>query len=79
MTAPPTAPVFSAHAADFVWRCGGAIAPHAAKGCDVTLPCYSFGERGESARLWREGETLHQVKDIRRAEAEKAAGALWAH
>ncbi|WP_277988347.1 PIG-L deacetylase family protein [Salipiger thiooxidans] len=76
MTATPTALVISAHAADFVWRCGGAIALHAAKGYDVTVPCHSFGERGESARLWREGKTLHQVKDIRRAEAEKASGAL---
>ena len=27
-----TALVISAHAADFVWRCGGAIALHAQKG-----------------------------------------------
>ena len=27
-----TALVISAHAADFVWRCGGAIALHAEKG-----------------------------------------------
>ncbi|HET7412816.1 MAG TPA: PIG-L domain-containing protein, partial [Pararhizobium sp.] len=31
-----TALVVSAHAADFVWRCGGAIALHQEKGCDVT-------------------------------------------
>ena len=32
-----TALVISAHAADFVWRCGGAIALHAEKGYDVTM------------------------------------------
>ena len=30
--ATPTALVISAHAADFVWRCGGAIALHAEMG-----------------------------------------------
>ena len=44
-----TALVISAHAADFVWRCGGAIALHAAKGYEVTVVCLSFGERGESS------------------------------
>ncbi|WP_370271481.1 PIG-L deacetylase family protein, partial [Pseudooceanicola nitratireducens] len=43
-----TALVLSAHAADFVWRCGGAIALHAEMGYDVTIACMSFGERGES-------------------------------
>lgn len=46
-----TALVVSAHAADFVWRCGGAIALHADLGYDVTVVCLSFGERGESAKL----------------------------
>ena len=69
-----TALVISAHAADFVWRCGGAIALHAAKGYEVTVVCLSFGERGESAKLWKEpGMTLERVKAARRAEAEKAA------
>ncbi|KUF11134.1 PIG-L deacetylase family protein [Pseudoponticoccus marisrubri] len=71
--------VISAHAADFVWRCGGAIALHAEKGMDVTVVCLSFGERGESARLWKEGRTLDEVKAIRRAEAEAAAAALGVH
>ena len=75
-----TALVISAHAADFVWRCGGAIALHAAKGYEVTVVCLSFGERGESARLWKEpGMTLDKVKAARRAEAEKAAAALGVH
>ena len=76
MTAMPTALVISARAADFVWRCGGAIALHAARGYDVTVLCLSFGE---SARLWKEGKTLQQVKDIRRAEAERAGEALGVH
>ena len=51
--------VISAHAADFVWRCGGAIALHAGKGYEMTVICLSFGERGESARLWKQdGMTL---------------------
>lgn len=72
-----TALVISAHAADFVWRCGGAIALHADKGYDVTVVCLSFGERGESAKLWKEdGMTLDRVNAARQAEAEKAAAAL---
>ncbi len=69
--------VISAHAADFVWRCGGAIALHADKGYDVTVVCLSFGERGESAKLWKQpGMDLQKVKNARRAEAEKAADVL---
>lgn len=75
-----TALVVSAHAADFVWRCGGAIALHADLGYDVTVVCLSFGERGESAKLWKEsGMTLEKVKAARRNEAEKAAKALGVH
>jgi len=73
-----TALVISAHAADFVWHCGGAIALHAEKGIDVTVICLSFGERGESARLWKEGNSLDAVKAIRRSEAEAAASVLGA-
>jgi len=71
--------VVSAHAADFVWRCGGAIALHAELGFKVTVVCLSFGERGESARLWKEGKSLQEVKDIRHAEAEAAAKILGVH
>lgn len=72
--------MISAHAADFVWRCGGAIALHAAKGWEVTVVCLSFGERGESAKLWKQpGMTLDRVKAARRAEAEAAAEALGVH
>lgn len=67
-----TALVISAHAADFVWRCGGAIALHAEKGYDVTVVCLSFGERGESAKLWKlDGMTMDRVKAARRAELKR--------
>jgi 4-oxalomesaconate hydratase len=72
--------VISAHAADFVWRCGGAIALHQEKGYDVTIVCLSYGERGESAKLWKNGETdIEVVKAARKKEAECAAQALGAH
>jgi 4-oxalomesaconate hydratase len=71
--------VFSAHAADFVWRAGGAIALYASRGCRVRILCLSFGERGESQGAWKQpGMTLERVKAIRRAESERAAGILGA-
>ncbi|WP_370225326.1 PIG-L deacetylase family protein [Pararhodobacter marinus] len=79
MTEKKTALIVSAHAADFVWRCGGAIALHAELGYNVTVACLSYGERGESARLWKEGKTLDEVKSIRKSEAEAAAKALGVH
>ena len=72
--------VVSAHSADFVWRAAGAMALYAERGYDVTVVCLSFGERGESAKLWREpGMTLERVKSERRVEAERAAEILGAH
>ena len=72
--------VVSAHAADFVWRAGGAIALHGKRGYDVTVVCLSYGERGESAKLWKQGDTtLAQVKKARRQEAEAAAEVLNVH
>jgi 4-oxalomesaconate hydratase len=69
-----TALVVSAHSADFVWRAGGAIALHTQRGVAVTVICLSLGERGESAKLWRQPEmTLERVKAERRKEAEAAA------
>jgi 4-oxalomesaconate hydratase len=77
MSANKTALVVSAHSADFVWRAGGAIALHAARGTAVTVICLSYGERGESAKLWRQpGMTLDRVKADRRREAEAAARKL---
>jgi 4-oxalomesaconate hydratase len=69
--------VVSAHSADFVWRAGGAMALHAARGYAVTVVCLSFGERGESAKVWREPDAdLARVKAVRKVEAERAADAL---
>jgi 4-oxalomesaconate hydratase len=71
--------VISAHAADFVWRAGGAIALYAGRGYRVRILCLSYGERGESERLWRQpGMTVERVKELRRAESEKAAALLGA-
>ena len=72
-----TALVVSAHSADFVWRAGGAIALHQEKGFKVTVVCLSYGERGESAKLWKQqGMTLEKFKKERRLEAANAAKAL---
>jgi 4-oxalomesaconate hydratase len=80
MASDKTALVISAHSADFVWRAGGAIAQHSKLGYDVTVVCLSYGERGESAKLWKsEGMTLDKVKTERRHEAENAAKALGVH
>ena len=71
--------VFSAHAADFVWRAGGAIALYASRGYRVRILCLSFGERGESQGAWKQpGMTIDRVKEIRRAESTKAAQILGA-
>jgi 4-oxalomesaconate hydratase len=74
-----TALVVSAHSADFVWRAGGAVALHARRGYRVKVVCLSFGERGESAKMWRQGGmTLERVKASRRDEALQAAEILGA-
>src|SRR4249920_3609028 len=71
--------VVSAHAADFVWRAGGAIALYASRGARVRVLCLSYGERGESQGLWKkEGMTLERVKQTRHEEASRAAEVLGA-
>ena len=70
--------VISAHAADFVWRAGGAVALAASRGDRVKVLCLTYGERGESASAWRAGQTLAEIKALRRGEAESAATALGA-
>lgn len=70
--------VVTAHAGDFVWRAGGAIALATSRGERVTIACLTFGERGESASEWRAGKTLETIKASRRAEAEAAAETLGA-
>jgi 4-oxalomesaconate hydratase len=71
--------VIGAHAADFVWRAGGAIAKAVQEGGTAEVVALSYGERGESGELWKqEGQTIENVKKIRHAEAEAAAKALGA-
>src|SRR4051794_40189398 len=70
--------VVSAHAGDFVWRAAGAIALAAERGDRAKVVCLSYGERGESARAWREGKGLDEIKALRRDEAEAAAAELGA-
>lgn len=77
-TTPRSTLVITAHAGDFVWRAGGAIALAATRGEKVTIACLTYGERGESAKAWREGKSLEEIKEIRRAEAEAAASTLGA-
>ncbi|NJP47936.1 PIG-L deacetylase family protein [Actinacidiphila epipremni] len=75
--APRTVLIVSAHAADFVWRAGGAAALYAARGDAVHVRCLSFGERGESQGLWKQpGMDIGTVKEVRREEAARAAAAL---
>ena len=70
--------VLTAHPGDYVWRAGGAIALAVSRGERVVIGCLSFGERGESASLWRKGFALDDVKAHRRAEPERAAAVLGA-
>lgn len=70
--------VISAHAGDFVWRAGGAIASATQRGERAVVVCLSYGERGESASAWRAGKGLAEIKAMRRSEAEAAARELGA-
>lgn len=69
--------VVSGHAADFVWRAGGTIAKYVKNGANVKVIVLSFGVRGESNDLWNtKGQTVENVKKIRREEAQQAANCL---
>jgi 4-oxalomesaconate hydratase len=71
--------VIGAHSADFVWRAGGAVAVTTKAGGDARVIALSYGERGESGELWKEsGQTVERVKELRHAEAERAASILGA-
>jgi 4-oxalomesaconate hydratase len=71
--------VIGAHAADFVWRAGGALAVTAENGGRAGVVALSYGERGESGELWKEeDQTVEHVKEVRAGEAERAAAALGA-
>jgi 4-oxalomesaconate hydratase len=71
--------VVGAHSADFVWRAAGTIATITSQGGSASVIALSYGERGESGELWKEpNQTVENVKRIRHAEAEAAAGAVGA-
>ncbi len=71
--------VVSAHAADFVWRAGGAIATVTRAGGQALVVALSYGERGESGELWAQpAQTVDRVKAIRHEEASRAAEMLGA-
>jgi 4-oxalomesaconate hydratase len=71
--------VIGAHSADFVWRAGGAVAVTTKAGGEARVIALSYGERGESGELWKEpGQTVERVKELRHAEAERAANILGA-
>ena len=76
---PKSGLVITAHPGDFVWRAGGAIALHAARGFKMKILCLSFGERGESQFAWKSaGAKMADVKAQRRDEAARAADVLGA-
>ena len=71
--------VVGAHAADFVWRSGGAVAVTTRAGGVAQVLSLSYGERGESGELWKaENQTVENVKRVRHDEGERAAAALGA-
>ena len=79
METPRSMLIVSAHAADFVWRAGGAIGLHTLNGGKASVVSLSYGENGESGDLWREpGQTVEAVKSHRHAEALAASTALGA-
>jgi 4-oxalomesaconate hydratase len=75
--------VIGAHSADFVWRAGGAVAKAVELGGVAEVIALSYGERGESGELWKDSDAAHpqtveNVKRVRHAEAQAAAGHLGA-
>jgi 4-oxalomesaconate hydratase len=72
--------VFSAHAADFCSRAGGAIIRFAEVDGEVLVYDLTYGEKCESPALWARDPkpTVEEVKAIRKQEAEEAATLLGA-
>lgn len=72
--------VFSAHAADFCSRAGGAIIRLTESGGNVLIYNMTFGERCESPALWARDvpPSIPEIKDIRGKEMTAAADLLGA-
>jgi 4-oxalomesaconate hydratase len=72
--------VFSAHAADFCSRAGGAIRLLVEAGGEVLVYNMSYGENCESPALWarKPPPSVDEIKEIRRAEIAAAAAHLGA-
>ena len=72
--------VFSAHAADFCSRAGGTIRRLIEAGGAVQVYDMTYGELCESTTIWAREETpsIEEIKAIRKAEIEAAAGVLGA-
>ena len=72
--------VFSAHAADFCSRAGGAIARLADEGAAVHVHDLTYGERCEAPALYARDPvpSLEEIKAIRKHEIEAAAAILGA-
>ena len=72
--------VFSAHAADFCSRAGGAIVRFVKAGCQVHIYDMTYGEKCESPALWDRNPdfSIDEVKAIRREEIQAAAATLGA-
>lgn len=72
--------VVSAHALDFLWRCGGTIAKYSRAGCPVKVIDLTSGARGESNRLWEKNPDMEERRaaELREQEAAGAAERLGA-
>lgn len=77
-TQSPTVLYIGSHDVDFLVRAGGTLAKYSRRGSRVVSISLTYGERSESARLWRErpGITMDEVKDVRRQEAERCAALI---
>lgn len=72
--------VVSAHTADWIWRCSGAVLTYLKAGAEVSVVCLTHGVRGESGELWKkEGMTAEQVKNIRLEEVKGVSEKLGIH
>ena len=72
--------VFSAHAADFCSRAGGAIIRLVEAGGQVLIYDMTYGELCESPALWARATppSIEEIKEIRKGEMEAAAAIMGA-